>query len=178
MKKPNSRRAINVPGNDIGKRRQRIYAAGFRQLSSAISAGYYIEAIALCESLLSDRLEARRAWLARQQESKREFGTLGGLARKLLGQSSKEAGDPIEGNKVVYEDCIKWADDRNKAIHEMFKLAEGDESNWEVRYAALEAVAASGLKLTRKLSAAVKKSNTPKERGKSDGAETHPVAMA
>jgi hypothetical protein len=143
-----------------------------------MDAGFHIEAIALCESLLSDRLEARRAWLARQLESKREFGTLGGLARELLGQSSNEAGDPIEANKLIYEDCVKWADDRNKAIHEMFKLAEGDESNWEVRYAALEAVADSGLKLTRKLSAAVKKSNTPEQRGKSAGAETHPVAMA
>lgn len=163
MNKQKSCRAINVPGNDVGKRRQRIYAAGARRLKEAMDAGFHIEAIALCESLLSDRLESRRAWLGRQHESKREFGTLGRLATKLLGQHSKEAGDPIEANNLIYEDCVKWADARNKAIHEMFKLAEGGESDWDLRYAALETVADRGLKLTRRLSAAVKKSNTPKE---------------
>ncbi len=162
MEKGTQLRAINTPGNGIGRQRQHLYAAGFRQLNRAMDGGFYVEAIALCESLLSDRLEARRAWIANQEDSKRAFGTLGSLARKLAGSSNKEREDPLETNKSLYKECIAWADSRNKAIHEMFKLPEEGHVGWETRYASLQIIAEQGVKLARKVSAAVKKSNTPK----------------
>lgn len=156
--KPNAR-AINQPGNGIGKRRQGLYKHAHERIKAALDAGFYLEAITLCESILADRLEARRAWLNQQDHAKRQFSTLGGLVRELTQSKAQDMSERDEGAQAVYREIGAWARSRNHALHEMAKLAEGDDTTWDERYKNLAKIAATGHGLTRKVSTVVRKLN-------------------
>ena len=147
-------RAKNVPGSAVGTKRYRLYFSAFRQIEKARKQGFHIECIALLESILADRLEARRASLNPNEPDKHRFSTFG----KLIPMLKKEDQDP--GIQAVYAQIAAWAEKRNMAVHEMVKL--GDENStkaWEERYADLEDTVAEGTKLVEALSAKVKRLN-------------------
>lgn len=149
-------RQVNLPGSRVGKQRQMLYAAGVTRIREAIDSGYALEAIALCESLMSDRLEARWAWKGHQSPSSRSFSTLGNLARKLRNDR-----DESDEALKIYEAVAIWAAKRNSALHEMFKLSEGEVCDWQTRYNEFASVAADGFMLSKKVSALLKKTNKP-----------------
>lgn len=152
-------RAVNIPSNTVGRLRQDLYRSAFGRIKESVEAGYMLEAITLCESVIADRMEARRAWIHNQNEGKRRFGTLGGLANDLLGTKKGSIADPAMETHSVYREIISWAVKRNGALHEMVKLSETDQSSWNDRYFGLTQVAADGMKLSRKISNLVKKLN-------------------
>lgn len=158
------RRAINLPGNDIGKQRQALLRDAYGRINEAIEAGFMLEAITLCESIIADRLEARRAWLHNQAENKRRFGMLAELVNDLQGKGKGSIADNAEEVAPVYEEVLGWAARRNSSLHEMAKLAEGENVTWQTRYAALAKIANEGKKLSRKVGNLVKKLNKPVER--------------
>ena len=49
----------------------------------------------------------------------------------------------------------EWKDSRNRAAHEMLKIAEGESPTWADRYLRNEAVARRGLELLRKVDARI-----------------------
>lgn len=147
-------RQVNKPGNGVGKLRQAIYASGMSRIREAIEKGYALEAIALCESMMADRLEARRAWKRNQAVEHRKFDSLGRLARALRTDST----EPEDARKI-YDEVVAWADERNEALHQMFKLAEGPIRVWSDRYEEVECVATRGFALSRKVGFLLKKLN-------------------
>lgn len=101
-----------------------------------------LEAITLEESLISDRLESICGMLSKKDFSFKNFKKL----RELIEKRGSE-----EINILVCGELANWFKDRNKAIHEMAKIEEGDTQTWEDRMKKLDPVAKKGLALLRKV---------------------------
>ena len=126
-----TKRAINSGGNsDEGRHRKHLYQRCIAQYNEALDQEYYIEAVAIIESLLSDRLESRLAAKHEQIEIKRRFSTVGKLATELKGKKANERSDARE----IYAEINQWASQRNKVIHQLVKLEEGEVPDWDARY--------------------------------------------
>jgi hypothetical protein len=50
---------------------------------------------------------------------------------------------------LVHQDLDKWRKSRNKALHEMAKIADGDTSSWQDRVNGLIPISEEGLKLLK-----------------------------
>lgn len=149
------RRTENKPGSSTGRERQALYTAGVAQIKLAISEGFFLEAITLSESFITDRLEARWAWINQQSSNARQFRTLGQVARDLLGKKSES-----EEARKTYELAVEWSKGRNEAIHEMFKHAENCAFlTWTERYSGTASIATNGLLLARRTDLLVRKLN-------------------
>ena len=149
---PKDVRAINdQQGSSVGQERYILYRRARRRVKQAIKAGFYLEAVALLESMISDRIESRTAQIHHQTKEKREFGNLSNLAKSLSGKDSKE---PKEA-KVIYEKVVFWAKFRNKTLHQMVKIAEKNEQGWEDRLAEAKQTAIDGESLLTELSSMV-----------------------
>jgi hypothetical protein len=154
--KINKLRAINDPDSSIGRKRQNLYKGASTQAKAAYEQGFYIEAIAISESIITDRLEARRAYLADNDVSKRWFRTIG----PLLDAVAKD--DPVDDRKLIsaYIQIQEWEPKRNSAIHELVKLREDRTDDlWGARYESLKSAAEEGLQIAKAISAAVKRLN-------------------
>ena len=151
-------RAINTsPKGDVAQQRKQLYKDALVKIDAALKAGYFLEAIAICESILADRLEARLAWINGQKEDKRKYSTVGRLADELKGEKSCECDDA----KKLYAKVKAWAEVRNEAIHQMVKLSETNPETWENKYRAAETTAKDGLMLFRDIDRLVRKLNMP-----------------
>ena len=69
---------------EVGKARHELYRGALGHLKSAIEQGFYIEAVALCESVLSDRLEARNSHLNGHSVDSRKQKAFGTLIKHLI----------------------------------------------------------------------------------------------
>ena len=140
---PKRKRAIVEENSAVGKHRREIYKSAFKQIKAANEAGFYLEAITLIESLITDSLESRLSYLDGKDFS---FKTIG----KLIEKSVKIETDS-ELKNLIEIDLRKWADGRNTSLHEMAKIAEGDFSTWDERYLKLKNISTKGMTLLRKI---------------------------
>ncbi|MDP2321901.1 MAG: hypothetical protein Q8O42_21495 [Acidobacteriota bacterium] len=141
-------RAVATASTNVGSTRYRLYRDAYAHADRAIRAEFYLEAIAITESLLSDRLESRATFLLKGDFS---FKTLEKLIQKL----SEIEPDPTLRN-LISQDVNGWKGSRNRALHEMAKLAHGESETWHERMAALPEVAKNGLAVVRKVDRRVK----------------------
>ena len=152
-------------GNGYGTRRRKLYESARDQIERSIQRGFYGEAIALCESILADRLESRLSFL---QNQNRGFQTLGKLVRDLR---SVETGDETQPLRDTVSAVEVWARLRNRALHEMVKVADDGPvadwqdkpTDWEVRTDFLRRIASLGYELAQHLYLRVAELN-PKHR--------------
>ena len=145
------------PKSTVGQTRRELYARSLARVKEAMEAGYSIEAVALLEGMISDRLEARLAHKNSQAKDKRKLSTLVTLAEELRGKNS----DDPDSAKEVYGRVIVWADDRNNAVHELVKLVENGSETWEMKYSEAKEAAKNGLSLFRDVSKTVASLNLP-----------------
>ncbi|MDD2919324.1 hypothetical protein [Rhodoferax sp.] len=151
-------RAVNAgPKSGPAQARRRLYGNAITRINNAIEHRYPLESIALLESMMADRLEARLAWLHQQGVNKREFSTLGKLTQELCSALSNESDEA----KSVYEAIKAWANRRNEALHQMAKLVEDDPKDWKARLREAQATAEAGVPLFNKVTALVRKLNRP-----------------
>jgi hypothetical protein len=155
MTQKNREKQSSGPISGTGKARQKLYSLSLERVSFAMHEGYALEAICLLESMISDRLEARKAAIHGQKEEKRKFSTLKTLAQELRGKNSNEP----EEVKQLYSRVEDWVDGRNSAIHEFAKLREGSRKKWETKYKEALKTATDGLELFRGLDKHIKKLN-------------------
>lgn len=120
-----------------------MYKRAFSRINHANDAGYYLESITIIESLVSDRLESRLSFLLQRNFS---FRTLG-ASIQTAGQVEP---DP-ELKTIILEGVNEWRKKRNTALHEMAKMADGDDRAWEEKYAELEQIASDGLSVLSRL---------------------------
>jgi hypothetical protein len=121
-------------------------------VARSIREGFYLEAITLCESMISDRIEALVAAL---DPDHAKAGHLLALGQNLQQLRRLIRDDPEGADLAARLDT--WKDARNKALHEMVKLPEGDAGDWSARRAALRSVAREGRDLVRILSGYVRR---------------------
>ena len=141
--------------NNAGPRRMGLYQRCIAQFNEALGQEFFIEAVAIAESLIADRLESRLAHKHEQIEEKRRFSTIGKLAAELNGKKADEPGEARE----LYSEIRIWASGRNKVIHEIVKLAENEAPDWDDRYAQARQTAEKGMELFRKLDKVVSRLN-------------------
>ena len=139
-------------GSDAGKPRSERYASAIRRLNEAVEAGYYVETIAIEESLICDRMESLANELS---DGKFSYKTIGCLTDFLLGKKQKDAISPeiAEALKQIKQ----WAEKRNNAVHELAKLTPDMTETFDDSYRKLEDVAKDGLSLFRKLDNLIQK---------------------
>ena len=107
---------------------------GMDQYNMAMQSGFYIEAIALMESAISDRMESTLNYLFPQMDY--SYGTIGHLTdalEKTNCYSSK-----------LLSDIRCWARKRNNAIHQMMKLLPEQDKSFRERYGELKQCAEEG----------------------------------
>lgn len=134
-------RLIALPGSQEGKARYHLYRAAYARVNEAIEKGFYLEAISIIESLISDRLESRVSYLIGKDFSFKELGS-------LIVKIKKEETDSML-LLIVTNRLDEWRIDRNRALHEMAKIAVDNKSTWQERIDDLKSVAKIGLKLLR-----------------------------
>lgn len=129
---------------EVGKVRGDLYRRALDRASVAHAQGFDLEAIALVESLMADRLESVLSLIAGQPA---RFGTVGEAAREL-----DKPHNLLE--RELLEDVILWSHDRARWLHEFAKVPDGDDVTWEDRLADASRVASEGLALLNRVSVA------------------------
>ncbi len=154
-KKDKSRkRAVTAADNDVGQERFELYRAAFSWISKAIDDGYYLEAISIAESLITDRLESYLSFLKGEDFS---FKTLGSLCDAFRSKENKT--DQLL-RSLVLEKLDLWRSRRNIAAHEMVKIEDGKKISWGDRVKINYEVAKDGLDLVREIDSQVRKARS------------------
>lgn len=137
-------------GAGYGSLRRHLQQHARDQIELSLSNGFFCEAIALCESIIADRLESRLSFLCRENSG---FRTLGGF-----GELWKLETDPTL--KKIYADIKRWTAERNSALHEMVKVEAGKPlSGWDERVLRIKTAAGEGYELAKRIYHAVADQN-------------------
>lgn len=119
MSKPKIRATtLDISGTD----RYSIIKSAMSRFNTAVEHSFYLEATALIESLICDRLESRIGELT---HAPIEFGTLGDLLKKLNSIENDEELKYIM-NHLLYQ----WAGKRNLVVHQAAKIELGKKKDW------------------------------------------------
>ena len=137
------KRASRISDSNVGQKRYELYKSAFERIDKAIREGFYLEAISLEESLISDRLESYLTWLTTKDYG---FRTLGELQRAI-----KNFEKDKDLRQIVLSEMDDWRKARNKASHEMVKLQENQNASWKDRTTTNQKIAKDGLELVRKI---------------------------
>ncbi len=133
-------RAIAKGDNAVGKERHNLFALVIERISQAEKEGYYLEAIALLESIIADRLESR---LSHITDSIVGFHTLGFLVR-LINLFEKQSQIKDIANQIE-----KWSKKRNTCLHEMAKIDLNDNKSWNEKVNFCKETISEGIELFR-----------------------------
>lgn len=137
------KRVYSPAGSKAAETRQELFRLGAGHIAQAIKDGYFIEAIAIIESWIADRLEAHLSYVNREPC---EFLTLERAIKRIEKLDTDE-----ELKRLVVEDLNLWKNQRNKAVHELMKIQHGNYSTFRERIAASREPAQSGMELFRKI---------------------------
>jgi hypothetical protein len=131
---------------DVGLLKSELIKVANKRVKSCLKSGHHLEAIALLESLIADRLEAG---LSRNKKGKQVMSTLGPLLNESL--SSRLIGDDF------CEEIRNWSRERNKVLHEMVKVRDLNSGTWRERMKHARYLAIEGLQIYEKLAREIKK---------------------
>lgn len=146
MNKTNPIRAVNEgPQSEVAQHRRDVYAKCIDKYNEAISSHYFIEAVAIVESLIADRLESRKAVFVGNEDENR-FDTIGSLINYL------DKNESDQDLKKAYEKVKKWSKRRNSAVHRLAKIEKDNLVEWDLKYDQIKGVANDGFELFKTLS--------------------------
>lgn len=129
-------RSLRFPLGEGEPLRSALRATAVERVDAAIAEGYYLEAVALEDSLISDLLEACLG-MHKQNVTMNSLGQLAFLCREL---------DP-EGLGPVADRVTAWVEERNTVVHQMVKVGPTHVGTWEQRQAHARATAEQGRRL-------------------------------
>ena len=129
-----------------GLQRSFVIRDAIDRYKKALKSGFYLEAITIAESLITDRMESRAVFLGMKDSS---FQTIGVLCKKLKEDSILSA---------LLPEIDDWRKLRNNALHALAKIEDGDYTSFQKKYHDTQAVAENGIKIFRKLDRTLKKS--------------------
>lgn len=140
--------------SDYGKQKSGRYAFAHTRIQEAMKAGFYLEAITITESMITDRLLASRDHL--RGEERKAKATLGALLQKHLKDEATGVAPRAarEGEKTIFEQLYSWREQRNDLLHGIAKCLPGSEVELETTTKLMERArlqAEKGLALFRSL---------------------------
>lgn len=112
---------------NFNKQKSQRYAFAHQRMSRAIDQGFYLEAITICESLISDRLLSsldRRRGVERNPRTGLHRLINAHLDETLLDRSSQAHGEKLLD---IFSALRVWKDKRNELLHGIAKCLPGDE---------------------------------------------------
>lgn len=121
---------------EIGKAKQLLFRMAFKRIDRAIKNGFHIEAIAITESLICDRLETTISIVTGNDSHADNLGPLLSKIRKLIVF-------PAE----LIDQLDIWRKNRNLVVHQMVKITNSDASNWRFRMRFARLIALEGKSL-------------------------------
>lgn len=140
MKKQNVQKIKSSYTPELGKSKQQLYEYAYKRVQSSIRKGSHIEAIALLESIMSDRIESAISSLTRKHVSASSLGSLFNSLDKL-----SPAEDDLKA--LVWD----WNESRGLVIHQMVKLTNDHNSTWAERVKFAKITAQEGIVLLPQL---------------------------
>ena len=142
-----NRERPRIDNPDVRGIRYVMYKYAWDRYNEAYKAKYYIECIALVESLIADRMESLANEIS--ASSKYSYSTLEKLITYLCDKNQSQL---LNDEIVSVINKIKvWKNGRNKAIHEMAKLSEDLNETFEKKYGELSQIADKGRELFNEL---------------------------
>jgi hypothetical protein len=128
-------------GYGYGTQRLLLFTNARKHIENSIANGYFCEAIAVIESIISDRLESRISYITKSNVA---FKPLGWLIRRMRALETDE-----ELRRLIAQ-LDSWRELRNGAIHELPKVERGKpKTSWQDRVANLRSSATDGYHLLR-----------------------------
>jgi len=153
-------RLAGEKGSEQNKLRAELYRFAHERLAEASEQGMLFEVIALCDMLITDRIEAYCQYLLHNEDM--QFPTESGhTAINFLGVALKDNAPEVRSSvewKELEKRLRSFFDGRNFALHSfvLIKNAVKDSSLAE-RVEFVEAIAEEGVKLVRRTDAFVKR---------------------
>lgn len=112
--KMQNQRPRDIAGEgDLGSRRYERYCAAFDRVVQSVESGYFLEAIAILDSLIWDRLSSRLGYIS--PDPVRSHLTTGAICQKLSVEPNSEFLNTINEIKG-------WVRERNEAMHATAKV--------------------------------------------------------
>ena len=149
MSKENKTRN-HIGNKGVGQNRDEVFKQAIKQYKKAKENGFYLEAIAICESLITDRMESRIGELTKREV---KFGMLRNLKDILMDYIETDS-DLIK----IYDEILnKWAPKRNIAIHQAVKISKKEEKKWDKYIKDSEQTAKEGMDYFRQLDKSINK---------------------
>ncbi len=148
-----NRERPRIDNPDVRGIRYVMYKYAWDRYNEAYKAKYYIECIALVESLIADRMESLANEIS--SSSKFSYSTLEKLIAYLSGKNQA----PLLTESIIQTigKIEVWKDGRNKAVHEMAKLSENLNETFEQKYGELSKIADTGRELFNELNNELRK---------------------
>jgi hypothetical protein len=155
-KKPLPKRLLGGEGTAVARQRYDLYKLANEQLKAAYEAGFYIECVAICESIISDRIEARLQLLRRGTDKPSHIDSLGRLLKQI---EDIESEDQTE-LRAAYVSIREWGNARNATIHQFVKVSDQNhQADAKDRIRQAKTAARDGKILMKLISKLVKKHN-------------------
>ena len=107
------------------------YAYAFEQIKRASEAGFYIEVVAICESIITDRLQSNAVGTGAVKWPQKEDGylSLGGIIGKLRSKLPSSPEASTSENRIdtaqMLDDIDAWRNSRNAILHGLVKSEPG-----------------------------------------------------
>lgn len=124
------------------------YAYAFKRINQAITDEYHLEAITICESVITDRLLSYGEYITKSDIG--EKATLGKVLKKIKKDKKFVVNEETED---LLEEIDAWRIKRNRCVHSVAKskpgMATSDVGNFLTEAAACSA---TGKSLARKVS--------------------------
>ena len=131
---------------ELRKAKQEIFKQAHKRVNYSISKGFHLEAIAIIESLICDKLETSVTVITGQQISPKNLGPLIKILENL----------PEFPSELILE-VNQWRRDRNLVMHQMVKITHREVFDWKSRLRFARITAQNGKILVNKVNAATNK---------------------
>lgn len=148
-----NRERPRIDNPDVRGIRYVMYKHAWDRYNEAYKAKYFIECIALVESLIADRMESLANEIS--SSSKFSYSTLEKLIDYLSGKN--QAPSLTESIIQTIGKIEVWKNGRNRAVHEMAKLSEDLTETFDQKYGELEQIADGGRELFNELNNEIRK---------------------
>ena len=120
----------------VGLTKYQLYKRTYARIDRAISSGFHIEAVALLESIICDRLESLLSVLTKDSVN---ASTIGRLLDKLKKFNIISADLELE--------LREWNKERGFVIHQFVKITSTTETSWNSRLRYARDTALNGKKV-------------------------------
>lgn len=140
MVSSNSQRLRSNYTPELGRNKQILYREAHKRIKRSIKRGSHIEAVALLESIMSDRIESAISVVTKKQVRVSSLGTLFRNLDRL-----------VPADEKLRTSIWAWNEARGFVIHQMVKITNNTFSTWPERITFARLTAKEGLILLKEL---------------------------